>query len=69
MIVNADSTHIPLASNTVQCIVTSPPYYMMRDYQTATWVGFERHLPADCSGKIACNAGDVPGANLKIWRM
>ena len=53
MIVNADSTHIPLASNTVQCIVTSPPYYMMRDYQTATWVGGDpdcKHYPSarDC---------------------
>lgn len=32
MLINADARHIPLADNTVQCVVTSPPYYGLRSY-------------------------------------
>lgn len=39
MIINANSLHIPLADNSVHCVVTSPPYWQMRDYQTAVWKG------------------------------
>jgi len=39
MIINTNSLHIPLVSNCVNCVVTSPPYFGHRDYQTATWVG------------------------------
>jgi site-specific DNA-methyltransferase (cytosine-N4-specific) len=39
LLVNADSTEIPLADRSVQCVVTSPPYYGLRDYGTARWVG------------------------------
>jgi site-specific DNA-methyltransferase (cytosine-N4-specific) len=28
-----------LANKSVQCVVTSPPYWGLRDYGTATWVG------------------------------
>src|SRR5271165_3789609 len=28
-----------LAADSVQCIVTSPPYWGLRDYGTATWEG------------------------------
>jgi len=38
-ILQADARHIPLAANSVQCVVTSPPYWGLRDYGTATWVG------------------------------
>lgn len=34
-------TQIP--SNSVRCIVTSPPYYGLRDYGTATWLGGDEH--------------------------
>jgi DNA modification methylase len=39
MIINANSLHIPLADNSVNCCVTSPPYYGLRDYGTAKWEG------------------------------
>lgn len=39
MILNADALHIPLADGTVQTCVTSPPYFGLRDYGTATWEG------------------------------
>lgn len=39
-----------LSSESVQCIVTSPPYWGLRDYQTGTWIGGDQncdHLPTD----------------------
>src|SRR6478672_4900788 len=39
MIVQADARHIPLADKSVQCVVTSLPYWGLRDYGTATWEG------------------------------
>lgn len=39
MILNANALNIPLADNSVQCVVTSPPYYGLRDYGTARWEG------------------------------
>ena len=35
MIVNANSVHIPLPDNSVQCVVTSPPYWGLRKYDGA----------------------------------
>ena len=32
-ILHADARHIPLADKTVQCVVTSPPYWGLRDYK------------------------------------
>ena len=33
MIVRGDARKIPLRDQTVQCVVTSPPYFQLRDYQ------------------------------------
>ncbi len=33
MIVRGDARTIPLRAQTVQCVVTSPPYFQLRDYQ------------------------------------
>ena len=33
MIIRGDARHIPLRDRTVQCVVTSPPYFQLRDYQ------------------------------------
>lgn len=41
MILNADALRLPIASNTVQCCVTSPPYYGLRDYGVAGQLGLE----------------------------
>jgi DNA modification methylase len=38
-LLNANALHIPLADKSVHCCVTSPPYWSLRDYGTATWVG------------------------------
>lgn len=39
MIINANALKIPLASKSVQTVVTSPPYWNQRDYGTAIWKG------------------------------
>lgn len=39
LLINATSLHIPLADKSVHTIVTSPPYYGLRDYGTAKWEG------------------------------
>ena len=39
MIVNADARRIPLADESAQCCVTSTPYFGLRDYGTAKWIG------------------------------
>ena len=36
---NGNALHLPLANATVQCVITSPPYWGLRDYGTAQWVG------------------------------
>ena len=35
----ANALYLPIADNSVDCVVTSPPYWGLRDYGTATWVG------------------------------
>jgi len=39
MIVNGNALNLPLADESVQCVITSPPYYGLRDYGTARWEG------------------------------
>ena len=56
MILNANALHIPLADKSVQCVVTSPPYYGLRDYGTARWQGGD----PECDHKIP----DVEHGNL-----
>jgi len=41
MIIQANSLRIPLADNSVHCVITSPPYWGLRDYGTAMWEGGE----------------------------
>lgn len=42
MLIRADARFIPLADNTVQTVVTSPPYFGLRDYGAAGQIGLER---------------------------
>ena len=42
MLINADALHIPLADQSVHCVVTSPPYYRLRDYGVNGQIGLER---------------------------
>jgi len=45
MILQSDARHIPLADERVHCCITSPPYWGLRDYGLATWIG----------GKLDCD--------------
>jgi DNA modification methylase len=38
-LINGNSFSIPLADKSIQCVVTSSPYYNLRDYGTAQWLG------------------------------
>lgn len=38
----ADARHLPIADESVQCVVTSPPYWGLRDYGKAGQIGLER---------------------------
>lgn len=49
MIVCADSRSIPLANRSVQMVVTSPPYWGLRDYGTGTWAGGNQNCNHDAA--------------------
>ena len=42
MLVNSNAIHIPLADKSVQCCVTSPPYWGLRDYGVGGQLGLEQ---------------------------
>jgi DNA modification methylase len=39
LLVRGDARRLPIADGSVHCVVTSPPYFALRDYQTGRWVG------------------------------
>ena len=41
MIIRADARHLPLIDGCVDCVVTSPPYFGLRDYGQAGQIGLE----------------------------
>jgi len=41
LLIQGDARHIPLADESVQCVVTSPPYWYLRDYGVAGQIGLE----------------------------
>lgn len=41
LLLQGTATHIPLADESVQCIVTSPPYWGLRDYGVSGQLGLE----------------------------
>ena len=56
MLINANALSIPLAAKSVHTVVTSPPYYGLRDYGTAKWEGGDPecdHLPPNQPGPNA----------------
>lgn len=42
-IIQGDARHLPLADESVQCVVTSPPYFGLRDYGVDGQIGLEPH--------------------------
>ncbi len=62
---NADSKHIPLADNTVQCVVTSPPYWCLRSYLT----GNNKHLEIGAEPTPALYVASIVAVMREVWRV
>lgn len=57
-----------LPADSVDCIVTSPPYWGLRDYGTATWVGGDEycsHIP-EVTGRALRPAGGLEGGKAHV---
>jgi len=73
MIVNANSVSIPLPDNSVQCVVTSPPYWGLRKYDGAQdniWGGdadcqhdWKQHHEPPRGGKTHPDRPSIVGSN------
>lgn len=50
-IIQGDARRIPLKDESVQCVVTSPPYWAQRDYEVDEQIGLER-TPAEFVDEI-----------------
>src|SRR3990172_4404134 len=46
-IINGNSLEVlkTIPDNSIDCCITSPPYYGLRDYGTATWIGGDENCP------------------------
>ena len=42
LLINSDAKEIPLADGSVNCVVTSPPYYGLRNYNVNGQIGMEQ---------------------------
>lgn len=70
MIIRADARSMPLAANSVQCVVTSPPYWGLRDYGTARWEGGDEgceHASRLIREKGEAKASTLGGGKDHIW--
>lgn len=61
MIVNANALHIPLADSSVQCCVTSPPYFGLRNYNVPGQLGLEP-TPAEYIANMVA-------VGREVWRV
>lgn len=61
MLLRADARHLPLRDGCVQCVITSPPYFGLRDYGTAGQIGLEPTPDAYVSALLAVFAD--------VWRV
>lgn len=60
-----------LDDESVQCVITSPPYWGLRDYGTATWEGGDQncdHKPPDGSRTSTLEGGKSTQEAAKIYR-
>ncbi len=53
MIIRGDARHLPLRDGCVNCVVTSPPYWGLRDYGHDGQIGLERAPAAYVSSLVA----------------
>ena len=62
---NADSRHIPLADKTIQCVVTSPPYWGLRSYNT----GDNKHLEIGAEPTPQAYVASIAAVMREVWRV
>jgi len=63
-VIQSNALHIPLKDESVQCVITSPPYWGLRDYGTATWEGGKDgcdHIKPDRQGTNGERANRTTG--------
>lgn len=67
--IHGDARHIPLADESVQCVVTSPPYYGLRNYQINGQIGLEKtHLDyADSIVQVFQEVRRVLTSDGTVW--
>lgn len=71
MIINANALQIPLASQSVHTVITSPPYWNLRDYGTAKWDGGDPdcdHEPDKSSLTSTLGGGKATQGSAKFYR-
>lgn len=61
MLIQADSIHIPLADGSVHCVITSPPYWGLRDYGEECQLGLEPTLEE--------YIGNMVAVGRELWRV
>lgn len=54
LLIHGDARQIPLADASVQCVVTSPPYWGLRNYGVAAQIGIETDPWAYIEEIVAC---------------
>ena len=60
-----------IKDNSVDCVVTSPPYWALRDYGTATWQGGDincKHEPDRTSPTSTLGGGKTTQGNAKFYK-
>lgn len=61
MLICADARRLPLVDGCVQCVVTSPPYWGLRDYGHSGQIGLERTPDAYVASIVSVFA--------EVWRV
>lgn len=61
MLIQADARRIPLVDGCVQCCVSSPPYFNLRDYNIAGQIGLEPSPDAYVAALV--------GVYMEVWRV
>lgn len=53
LLLQADARHLPIADGSVHCVVTSPPYWGLRDYRVGGQIGLESTPDAFVAAMVA----------------
>jgi DNA modification methylase len=61
LLIRGDARHIPLADGSVHCVVTSPPYWGLRDYGEPGQIGLEP-TPDEYVGSLVA-------VFVEVWRL